>query len=81
MDLGRIVKGKYQIDNSSHAHRLDWHRVELQRAFFPLTYRDMEVSPPLIPGDKRMWTEMRVLIELRGCTTFYIPFREPSKVV
>lgn len=55
-------------------------RAELQKAFFPPTYQDGEVTPLLHPGDKRTWTALRVFIELRDSTTLQIPFREPSKV-
>jgi hypothetical protein len=34
----------------------------------------------LQPGDKRMWTTLRMFIELREGTTLQIPFREASKV-
>jgi hypothetical protein len=55
-------------------------RAELQRAFFPPAYHDGEVTPLLRPGDKRMWTALRVFVELRGGTTLQLPFREASKV-
>ncbi|KAA1471307.1 hypothetical protein DENSPDRAFT_799140 [Dentipellis sp. KUC8613] len=57
----------------------DRRRVELQHAFFPPTYRDAKPTTPLKPGDKRVWTTMRIFVELRGGTTVYIPFREASK--
>ncbi|KAF5386043.1 hypothetical protein D9615_002215 [Tricholomella constricta] len=57
----------------------DRQRVELQKAFFPPTYHDGEITPPLKPGDKRLWTAMRVFVELRENTLLHIPFREPSK--
>ncbi|KAG0707320.1 hypothetical protein DFH29DRAFT_995117 [Suillus ampliporus] len=57
----------------------DRQRVHLQRTFFPPTYHDLEVSKHLKPGDKRTWTAMKVFVELRDETVFYVPFREPSK--
>ncbi|KAF8070507.1 hypothetical protein FPV67DRAFT_1756074, partial [Lyophyllum atratum] len=57
----------------------DRQRAELQRVFFPPTYQDGEVTPSLRPGDKRLWTAMRVFVELRENTVLHIPFREPSK--
>ncbi|KAF9475774.1 hypothetical protein BDN70DRAFT_996181 [Pholiota conissans] len=57
----------------------DRQRAELQRAFFPPTYRDSEVTPRLKVGDKRMWTSLQVFIELRDETCMYVPFRESSK--
>ncbi|GLB37483.1 putative fermentation associated protein [Lyophyllum shimeji] len=57
----------------------DRQRVELQRIFFPSAYRDGEVTPALKPGDKRLWTDLRVFVELRDNTVLHVPFREPSK--
>ena len=55
-------------------------RAELQRIFFPPTYSDAEQTHRLSPGDNRLWTAMRIFVELRGGTTLHIPFREASKV-
>ncbi|KAF5370617.1 hypothetical protein D9758_002040 [Tetrapyrgos nigripes] len=57
----------------------DRQRSELQRAFFPPTYHNSEETPRLHPGDKRVWTALRVFVELRNDTTLVIPFREASK--
>ncbi|KAF4598557.1 hypothetical protein EYR38_006961 [Pleurotus pulmonarius] len=57
----------------------DRQRAELQRAFFPSPYHDVLPSRPLHPGDRRVWTNMRIFIELVDETTLHIPFREPSK--
>jgi hypothetical protein len=56
-------------------------RAELQHAFFPPTFHDNEVTPHLKPGDKRIWTALRISVELRDEITLHIPFREPSKVL
>ncbi|KAF9529375.1 hypothetical protein CPB83DRAFT_789894 [Crepidotus variabilis] len=57
----------------------DRQRTELQRAFFPPSYQDNEVTPVLKPGDKRLWTALKVFVELREETSIHIPFREASK--
>ncbi|KAJ7218000.1 hypothetical protein GGX14DRAFT_550111 [Mycena pura] len=57
----------------------DRQRAELQKAFFPPTYQNIEETLRLKPGDKRVWTAMQVFIELQDDTTLYIPFREASK--
>ncbi|KAI0663325.1 hypothetical protein C8Q70DRAFT_1102776 [Cubamyces menziesii] len=57
----------------------DRQRVVLQHAFFPPTYLDAQPTPRLKPGDMRMWTGMKVFIELRDGVTLQLPFREPSK--
>ncbi|KAG8213869.1 hypothetical protein J3R82DRAFT_10613 [Butyriboletus roseoflavus] len=57
----------------------DRQRAHLQRAFFPPTFYDLEVSQRLKPGDKRIWTAMKIFLELRDETTLDLPFREASK--
>ncbi|OSD07084.1 hypothetical protein PYCCODRAFT_793525 [Trametes coccinea BRFM310] len=57
----------------------DRQRVILQHAFFPPTYLNAQPTPRLKPGDMRMWTGMKVFIELRDGVALQIPFREPSK--
>ena len=52
----------------------------MQRTFFPPAYHDIEATPHLQPGDQRLWTALKVFIELRDQTTLHIPFREASKV-
>lgn len=39
----------------------------------------MEASKRLEPGDKRIWTALKIFVELREKTTLDIPFREASK--
>lgn len=55
-------------------------RAELQKVFFPPTYQTVEETRPVEPGDKRLWTALRIFMELRNETTLHIPFREASKV-
>ncbi|KAJ7647262.1 hypothetical protein FB45DRAFT_987066 [Roridomyces roridus] len=62
-----------------HGPWADRQRAELQKTFFPPTYRNAEETPRLKPGDKRVWTAMQVFIELRDDTMLYVPFREASK--
>ncbi|KAF7969728.1 hypothetical protein HWV62_26142, partial [Athelia sp. TMB] len=57
----------------------DRQRAELQRAFFPNAYHDLEPTPFLKPGDQRLWTALKIFIELRDETTVLIPLREASK--
>ncbi|KAL1942384.1 hypothetical protein VTO73DRAFT_5986 [Trametes versicolor] len=57
----------------------DRQRVLLQHAFFPPTFTDAPLTPRLKPGDMRMWTGMKLFIELRDGVTLQLPFREPSK--
>ncbi|TFK75375.1 hypothetical protein BDN72DRAFT_832240 [Pluteus cervinus] len=57
----------------------DRQRSDLQKAFFPSTFQDITPTPRLVPGERRVWTSMRVFVELRDETVLQIPFREPSK--
>ncbi|KAI0829807.1 hypothetical protein BC628DRAFT_1477689 [Trametes gibbosa] len=57
----------------------DRQRATLQYAFFPPTFADSLPTPRLKPGDMRMWTGMKVFIELRDGVTLQLPFREASK--
>ncbi|EMD37359.1 hypothetical protein CERSUDRAFT_114033 [Gelatoporia subvermispora B] len=57
----------------------DHQRADLQRVFFPPMYHDIQSTPRLKPGDMRMWTGLKVFIELRDGVTLQMPFREPSK--
>ncbi|KAI0665956.1 hypothetical protein C8Q78DRAFT_985325 [Trametes maxima] len=57
----------------------DRQRVVLQHAFFPPTFCNAQPTPRLKPGDMRMWTGMKIFVELRDGVTLQLPFREPSK--
>ncbi|KAJ7579122.1 hypothetical protein C8J56DRAFT_337033 [Mycena floridula] len=57
----------------------DRQRAELQKIFFPPTFQNARETARLRPGDKRVWTALRVFIELRDQTNLRIPFREASK--
>ncbi|KAH9985984.1 hypothetical protein BJV74DRAFT_946145 [Russula compacta] len=57
----------------------DRQRAELQRVFFPPTYQEADQTHRLRPGDNRIWTTMRIFVELRRGSTLHIPFREASK--
>ncbi|KAF8633289.1 hypothetical protein AX17_004464 [Amanita inopinata Kibby_2008] len=57
----------------------DRQRAELQKVFFPPSWRNANITPPLKPGQQRYWTAMHILVELRDNTTLQIPFREVSK--
>lgn len=60
--------------------RILLYRVELQKVFFPPMYETVEETRPVAPGEKRIWTCLKIFIELRDQTTLHIPFRESSKV-
>lgn len=82
MVLGLTDKGDFGIFKFSFRLQYShcFYRTELQRAFFPPTYLDSAVTPVLKPGEKRVWANLQVFIELRDSTTLHVPFREASKV-
>ncbi|KZT11041.1 uncharacterized protein LAESUDRAFT_741340 [Laetiporus sulphureus 93-53] len=57
----------------------DRQRVILQHCFFPPPFHDVEPTAHLKPGDARMWTGLKIFVELQDGTTLHIPFREASK--
>ncbi|KAI0705009.1 hypothetical protein C8T65DRAFT_728083 [Cerioporus squamosus] len=57
----------------------DRQRVVLQQTFFPPTFANSQPTPRLKPGDMRMWTGLKVFLELRDGVTLQLPFREASK--
>lgn len=57
----------------------DRQRVILQQCFFPQVFHDMVPTTRLKSGDDRMWTALKVFIELQDGVTLHIPFREASK--
>lgn len=78
--LDRPAKVQF-LCHLSHAVNESNIRVELQHAFFPPTFHDHEVTHHLKPGDKRVWTALKIFVELRDEASLHIPFREPSKVL
>lgn len=80
MVLGQIGSGTSIFWAFCSASNNNRSRGELQRTFFPPVYSDTQETQRLEPGDQRVWTAMRVFVELRGETSLHIPLRESSKV-
>jgi len=57
----------------------DRQRIHLQNMFFPKIYKTAKPAAPLLPGDDRAYTEMKVFLELSSSTILNIPIREASK--
>lgn len=57
----------------------DRQRIHLQNMFFPRVFKTAEPSEPLVPGDERAYTEMKVYVELSSSTILRVPIRESSK--
>ncbi|KAI4209611.1 MAG: hypothetical protein LQ351_007460 [Letrouitia transgressa] len=54
-------------------------RADLQSVFFPSSYRDATTATVLSPGQPRISTEFKLVIEFDQETTLMIPTRESSK--
>ncbi|ATY64569.1 fermentation associated [Cordyceps militaris] len=57
----------------------DRQRADLQRVFLPGLAKDATPAKPLTPGEWRVATEFKLLIELEDTVTLRIPIREESK--
>ena len=57
----------------------DRQRIHLQNMFSPKIYKTAKPAEPLLPGDDRAYTEMKVFVELSSSTILNIPVREASK--
>lgn len=79
MVRGQTDSGKIIVIHALHGFLTVSRRAHLQRTFFPPTFHDLEVSQRLNPGDKRIWTAMKIFVELREETILNLPFREASK--
>ena len=55
-------------------------RVFLQNFFFPPLYRNTKQTKKLNPGDTRVHTKLKILIQFDCPLTFKVPFKETSKV-
>lgn len=76
---GQTDSGEILAIHTLHGFLTISRRAHLLRTFFPPTFHDLEVSQRLKPGDKRIWTAMKIFVELREETTLNLPFREASK--
>ena len=57
----------------------DRQRANLQAVFFPTLYKDAVPTAQLRPGQSRISTVLKVVLEIEDQTTFRVPTREDSK--
>ena len=57
----------------------DRQRTDLQAVFFPTLYKDAVSAPKLRPGQPRISTVLKVVLEIEEQTTLRVPTREDSK--
>ena len=57
----------------------DRQRADIQKFFFPTLYKDSSVVAALVPGQKRVSTIFKIIVEIEQQVTLRIPMREESK--
>lgn len=57
----------------------DRQRADIQRVFFPSACKDAAPSKHLGPGEPRVYTEFKLLVQFDEETTLRVPIREESK--
>lgn len=57
----------------------DRQRADLQAVFFPPIYKDAIPAAKLVPGQNRVSTVLKVVLEIEEVTTLRVPTREDSK--
>ena len=57
----------------------DRQRADLQAVFFPTIYKDALPGKKLSPGQSRVSTELKIMIDIEERTTLRIPIREETK--
>ncbi|CAG8439893.1 14436_t:CDS:10 [Funneliformis mosseae] len=67
---------RVQLDYGPWADR---QRSILQNFFFPPVYRNGEQTKKLSPGQDRLHTSLKILIQFKGQVTLRIPLKEASK--
>jgi len=57
----------------------DRQRTDLQAVFFPPVYKDAAPAAKLSPGENRVSTILKIVLEIEEVTTLRVPTREDSK--
>ena len=70
---------KLQGGNINYGPWADRQRAELQAVFFPTLYKDAVPATKLQPGQSRISTVLRVVLDIEKQTTLRMPTREDSK--
>lgn len=84
-DINGEVPPEYGIDlrvrggNVNYGPWADRQRTDLQTVFFPSVYKDATPAAPLQPGQTRVSTVFKLVLEIEQDTTLRIPTREDSK--
>jgi len=84
-DINRDVPPDWGIDlrvrggTINYGPWADRQRADLQAVFFPTLYKDALPGGVLSPGQNRVSTELKIMIDIEERTTLRIPCREDSK--
>ena len=73
------IELKVRGGNISYGPWADRQRADLQAVFFPTLYKDAVPAAKLRPGQPRVSTVLKVVLEIEEQTTLRVPTREDSK--
>lgn len=74
-----VIELKFRGGTVNYGPWADRQRADLQAVFFPTLYKDAIPAARLQPGELRISTVMKVVLEIEEQTTFRVPTREDSK--
>lgn len=74
-----VIELKIRGGTINYGPWADRQRANLQAAFFPTLYKDAVPATKLQPGQPRISTVLKVVLEMEEQTTFRVPTREDSK--
>lgn len=74
-----VIELKFRGGTVNYGPWADRQRADLQAVFFPTLYKDAIPAARLQPGQLRISTVMKVVLEIEEQTTFRVPTREDSK--
>lgn len=74
-----VIELKFRGGTVNYGPWADRQRADLQAVFFPVLYKDAIPAARLQPGQSRVSTVMKIVLEIEEQTTFRVPTREDSK--
>ena len=74
-----VIELKIRGGTVNYGPWADRQRADLQAVFFPALYKDAVPAAKLQPGQVRISTVLKVVLEIEEQTTFRVPTREDSK--
>ena len=74
-----VIELKVRGGTVNYGPWADRQRADLQAVFFPTLYKDAVPAAKLLPGQSRVSTVLKVVLEMEEQTTLRVPTREDSK--